>query len=741
MSCTNAMKRRSSHWLVTVTAGSVLIGGLLLSTRTSEPTGVDDQGLRATTEGLDGLESPEWAPARRGVIEPPASVLNTSDKVNVSLLVVSAHDFTPLARSNVQIGGLSRDPVVAEGGEDGRIQIEIPAGQIEEGCIAIVTAPGHCRRMLALYPTGDEVVIALAPASRITVRLVDEHGEAANGILLSLLPPDKSGQPWYSDWQVFDPHCFGPDPVQTMRWLNSAAQRGHWITARKARIPYASTEDVALTLGAPRGREFGVAIRDALDHDEWSQRTDAAGLATWEGVPTGMGYRWGARNAQVISYTPEAEVIAGTFGNGQLVVSSNTAAEDISGPFAVERGASTDLQGVIAMHTGLFGSVPYAEPEPPRRVVVKLFHRASAQEALVHGYDSLSVEQTGWASPEGDFEMHGVRPGSKVLRAWWREAGDQVFFAQSSFELLPGRFKNIGELLAQQGLPVDVAITLVDTMGNRLAVQDHINIVEEGELTLTVLGWDGTETSFPSLDARINARLGASLSLQGVPIGNCTMSLGWNANFEGPKQESVQLVLPPDLRFTTDDTTQVELEVLVRQVVQQGVTARFPPSVMAVRSEMHLVSTSGGQVLREDLRTNRDGTASTGSLGVEAGNYRLLVHTQTLEEAESVESWFGVYEGPLGDGHVEILMQQAASLDGIALSAEGVPLSNKLLFFSSGAHLDAPRTGWTHKVRTRDDGSFLLKGLEPDHVYYSIDELSFRSGPAGSHETQTLKIP
>ena len=184
------------------------------------------------------------------------------------------------------------------------------------------------------------------------------------------------------------------------------------------------------------------------------------------------------------------------------------------------------------------------------------------------------------------------------------------------------------------------------------------------------------------------------------------------------------------------------LEVRAKQVASQTIHAHFPPGVRAARCDINLVGMASGEALRESLRTNREFTLAKGSIVVESGMYRLLVHTQTLVEPDSEESWFGVYEGPLGAGQmIEVSMQQAASFDGTALNSQGQPLANRLLSFASGAHLEAPRPGWTHKVRTGTDGSFHLRGLEPHRRYRSHKGLQFTAGSAGSREAQTLRLP
>ena len=688
------------------------------------------------------LDTPHWGRAVVGAAEPPTVERASGPLRAYQLMVVSAEDYRPVDEARIRIVGLTPDPILAQGDPEGRVALDVPAERSEEGCIAIVEAQGFCRRVVSLYPTAGDIVIALAPAASVSVTLTDERGEPVSGARVRLLPPDVQGGPWRQGWRSFSTRLLGPGASELGSWLESAGKSGHLATAALTGLEHTAPEVLDLTLDAGQGRSFASMYRDALDHEQWVQRTDADGIARWSGLPADVGYRWGAQDAQVTAFAPAAELVPATLEDGMLLVSTDQPAEDVSGPFELLPGQELELEGQVARLTGLYGILPDARPLASERVVLKVFHRSSPEVERVHGYPSLELEHFGWASPAGDFQLEGVRPGSKLLRAWWRESGDRYFFAERHFELAPGDYLDLGAVHARAGSVLEVSLPLVDSMGSRLEVTEHLRPLEPGSLSLTVIGWDGGQTGspFPALQEVLPVDLGATIRLHGMALERSVLSLDWSDTPAWALAAGARLELPADATVQASQQVQVDLPLLLVQTAPQEVVARFPEGTVPMRAEVHVVSLTGQDTFRADLRVDADSSTASGRLQLEPGAYRMLVHSHTLEEPDARGSWVGIHEGTLGTGQrIEIDLVPGAAVEGVALDSSGAPLADETLFFGTGLHLQGARSGWTHKVRTGPDGAFFLRGLEPGRTYASSHGALLTVGEAGSTELRKLQ--
>ncbi|MDB4450675.1 carboxypeptidase-like regulatory domain-containing protein [bacterium] len=690
------------------------------------------------------LDTTPWGRSTVGAAERPAVEQASGPEQAYQLMVVSAEDYGPVADARIRIPGLTQTPIQAQGDPEGRVAFGVPAERSEEGCLAIVEAEGFCRRVVSLYPTAGDVLVALAPAASLAVTLTDERGEPVPGTRVQLLPPDVQGGPWRQGWRSFSTRLLGPGVPEVEGWLERAGENGQAVTAAQTGMAHTATETLDLTLNVGRGRSFDAVYRDALDPERWVQHTDSEGVARWSGLPADAGYRWGAQDAQVTAYEPAAELAPATYEDGMLVVTTDQPAEDVSGPFDLLAGQELELEGHIARLTGVFGIVPDAKPLEGERVVLKVFHRSSPEVERVHGYPSLELEHYGWASPAGDFQLEGVKPGSKLLRAWWREAGNRYFFAERGFELTPGDDLDLGAIHARTGSILEVSLPLVDTLGDRLAAEEYLRPQGPGNLSLTVVGWDGVQSDspFPALQEVLPVDLGSTISLHGMALEQSLLSLDWSDEAVHAKKPGTRIELPGDVEIDAMRQFQVDLPLVLVETATQEVVVRFPEGTTPMRAEVHVVALATNETQRADLRVDAGASTASGRLQLERGPYRLLVHTHTLEEPEARGSWFAVHEGPLGTGEpIELDLVPGAAVEGIARDASGAPLADAYLFFGTGRHLQGERAGWTHKVRTGPDGSFFLRGLEPGRTYASNEGSTLAAGAAGGVAFLTLQAP
>ncbi|MHC4263811.1 MAG: carboxypeptidase-like regulatory domain-containing protein, partial [Planctomycetota bacterium] len=377
----------------------------------------------------------------------------------------------------------------------------------------------------------------------------------------------------------------------------------------------------------------------------------------------------------------------------------------------------------------------------PSRIVAKLFHESTEAEKVQRGYGVRELEQVAWLNDDGFFQFMGVEPGRKMLRVWWQEAGRQYYFAEQIFDLPAGELLDLGNIAIDAGMPLQISLPLVDRAGLPVDAADWVEQPDEGGLVLSVDGWNGTEVEWPSFGASVLAPLGGEMTLHGLPLGHVTIELHTAEEFNLIEGTGASIDLPRQTKVWTTDTSFVELPSVLRHMVSQGIVARFPEGMQPVRGEVHVLSRSSGERHTSDLRRVAGASAAEGGLMLEPGEYTVVVHTQTLEEPESGESWYGTWDGILGAGEtVEVQVRPAATFEGQLVDEQGLPVAGRRLYFASGAFVEGGSQAWTHCVQTDDRGWFQLRGLEPGRTYRSARGLIVAAGGAGEITSGSLTL-
>ena len=628
------------------------------------------------------------------------------------------------------------EPAVAD--SRGVASIGASSELTRDGVVAVVKAPGHCRRMVALYPAdgGDVPAVGLYPSGTLTVRLVDERGKPVVGMPLLLLPPDSSGTPWGEEWRAYRPSLLGPGPELLRERLAPAVREGELVSAQSLGLRSSPPAAPSLEIDALGGHRFLEVFRDSIPHAAWIVESDASGLATWRGLPAVDGYRWGAPAVSVFRHEPERDEPSPRAEDGSISIASSRGSADVSGSFELPPGGEVTLTGVVAVRTAVLGAFPFAAPEPPSRVVVKLFDRGTPDAARARGYEHVAIERSSWAAQDGAFEFTGVRPGRKVLRAWWREEGGHVYLADCAFHLAPGEVRDLGALSARAGASLQVGLELVDGSGTVLDPSTELQPGESPELSLGVIGWPNDPGDYPPVDELIGVRLGEELTIHGLPLGTCILDLDRVDGRGGPGGAGTSLILPREVQVETEHETRARLQVRLERRVRQGLRARFPAGERAVRCEAHFTGAPSSKALRRDLRVAAgDPSLAEGALELASGRYELYVHTDAFGAPETAASLYfsGRLEVSSGDPTpLEVFLEPAATARGVALDRAGVPRANDLLFMGCGAFLEGARPFWTHRLRTDDDGRFTVRGLIPGVRYVTSDGAEFTAGPAGA---------
>ncbi len=675
--------------------------------------------------GIDPLR--HAARVVRGAGVPAPRMPHGGKPDSVTAIVSSTEDYKPVRGARIEVCGRVGGPHVFAGDSRGRVTVPLTSIDPNDGLTVIASAPGYCRRLLTLYPSDVEVVLGLVPSGALEVEIVDEAGDPVPETAVTLLPPRDDGRPWRSNWRGFDARGLGPGPEEVRSWAARAAASGTAVSARELGLPYSPPETPSLIIAGTAAPGFSEAIRDCIGYDKWTVRTDEDGVATWSDIPATGQYQWGAPEARVIEHDPPALAPPAPAETGSIALSTNDPSREISGRFELRKTGVTRFRATIARATRVLGAVVSARPEPPRRVVVKLYHWASSETVRAQGYESIKIEQSAWASrPGGEFDFRGVAPGKKSIKVWWREKDNHIFFGDRVFHLRSGETQDLGVIEPRAGSTVEVDIVLFDESGKRIDPSLHANTIAEGECYLAVVVWPDDRDPGSSPGGRVSVNLGRVTTLHGLPTGKYSFGLSWNDAFSA--HPGTRLRLPEHLEVRVDGNARLQLGIRMERVVSQSIVARAD-GISLARAQAYLMNEGSGEVFKASLRPN--GGQVLGTVELEPGYYRVLVHTQSLTKPGSTSSRIFVEERQLLDGTpLEVDMSPAASVDGIAFDADGLPLANKVLYLASGRHLNHERPTWTHLARTNAQGGFHLSGLEPGHEYRSHRGLTFTAGQA-----------
>ena len=653
----------------------------------------------------------------------------------LSLTVFSSESSAGLGGAVIEILGAPDGLSMVTADVNGEASIPIERFPEQSNRLLVINAQGHVRRMVHLQPSIEDAMIGLFPSARLSIEVHDDLGAPLKGIPVLLLPPDVHGKPWGDEWRMFRTQGLGRGPEE-MRALLAHAGSELELEPLTQELPFSMPEMPESECPSVAGHSINEAFRDCVPQDRWVRTTNEEGIADWSGIPAMEGYHWSTLAGSVIEFEPARKLQVATRESGLITIAGDRQAEDISGGFELVADEELRLKGVVSAHTGLFGVFPEAAPIEGARVVVQLFDLEPEADSIARGYRNQKMEWSGWADERGFFELREVLPGKKLLRSWWREMDNAIYFADRSFSLKAGEYKDLGALLARSGVPYVVHVKLQDTAGQELNPDTHLHRDRDPELYLDVIGWDTHGDRSAKVEQLITIPVATDVTLQGMPDGRAHFSLDWASTFKGPRSRSARLSLPEDVEVSYAEQDRVELAIELVDHVQQRVLASLPQGTRAIRGEAHLQSKSSGKVYRRDLRPARDGSGViAGTLDLPAGSYELYAHTHTMEEPdrrESLSFWGDVEVG--SQGPISIALEPAASIQGVARDGAGEPRANQLVFLSTGSFAEGRRASWTHRVRTDSRGNFLLRGLLSGQVYVTNSGASVKAGPIGALE-------
>ncbi|MEC7584171.1 MAG: hypothetical protein VYE77_07620 [Planctomycetota bacterium] len=703
-------------FLVAIGLVSALLFHRVVLDSSAQPlAGVDAQA--PDVSGAPLISSEGEAVLQRRDIAPSESMV---------LHVVDVRDASPVPGARVRVAAVSG--VVA--GEQwqtsdrmGRVTVDpMPEARVW------VTCGGYVPTAVRVAAVGDEFVVGLEPSGSVMVRFTDARGEPVAGVAARLLVPVAEGPEWGFDWYQgsgLAAWTFDRDLLERKLAIDTQAEE-MWAD-RETVEPYASDAQVDWRLVADNfrdpvqlgaGREVQPKFRPLAERLSLEQVSDARGVVQWSGLPAGTCYRWGLCSPLHARMDPAHENVP-LAGTDRGVRVGEDPVPLLSGQFAVVAEELAEFEVSVEGSASVSGS--FALAAGAGRAQVKLYDLQAVQSERGLFVDSYSQEAFGVSDASGRFRFENVRPGAKLLRAYWHQKEQDFYFATHVLMLAPGEQHDTGMLACAQGNTLSCELELRDRDGREVDAQQWFGRPGmHGVVVVDAFAGDGGISA--SVYEMVGIRLGTSFRLHGLPAGEVAIRATPEPGWEVPQskgriqvhdQEVIHLALP--------HTQEVKLALRVDRLVQRRFRVRYPAGGNLPVVQLFLKSDSSSEV--QSLRVKAPRSASVHEqvvdLWVHPEQHRLLMHSVsgTTGDGQSGASLFGQAEvdfrhsKPGRDPVIEL--QTAASVRGRFVDQDGMPQGGRMLQFSPPEWLDESGRSWIYRCRTANDGSFELGGLPP----------------------------
>ncbi len=592
------------------------------------------------------------------------------------------------------------------------------------GRYALRARAGGFVRTSGWHDVGVEgVTLRLARAGDLTLRFVDERGGPVAGIEAVLLPPIAEGCDWDDSWKAdFSPRGDDCDPP------DEGPRAAPRAIDRSPRV----LDAVALA---------------ALSPGEWRRESSAEGEIRWRDLAPSEGYRWGLLSSgTAVDIRPEHEIPEVVLTETGVLSDGARPPPGLSGRVVVEAGAETEISIDAFRTTEVHGRI--AGPSGGRSsLVVKLFDvtRYGSDSGPAAVQEKLEAHVT--CDATGAFRFRGVKPGEKILRCSWREPRNQVHFAASVFDLMPGESRDVGTMTALPWETVEGIVRIVDGHHRPL---DPRSVLKDPVSPLSVVISVASACSpldrrlAPAVADYVKVEVGVPFALHGVPPGRCHLRLDERVDWPSLESENDRLLDPPVETIMVPESGSVTLDVVVETTMTAFLRLSFPPGIAPFRCEALLLNKLSGRVFRVGVRPPRESGVleATERLEVTAGEYSVLVHSMSISEPGSDANFFAEAHLSLdgvGGATCDLVLEPGARVSGVALGPDGSPKRGQTVAFGWAPWTDGERPDFPYKARCDAEGRFTLRGLPPSRLL--IPQFSAERVPSPrAHEESAATI-
>jgi len=522
----------------------------------------------------------------------------------------------------------------------------------------------------------------LDSSAGLVLRFVDAQGSALEGVEVALLPPVSEGGAFGRDWRLFEP-----------RWLE-LSESG--IDAM--------------------GRRYPAAVVSQSDSIAWRAKSDARGEVAWRGLPAARDWRWGLVTPIAAEVVPVHERLVPNASELGLGVDA-FAPRDVSGPLHLAAGAVRRIELRAARVATVRGQLD--EGTAPGKLAGALLLRRETFPAADGDlpYTQQSQDARAPVDAAGRFIFEDVRPGPKLVQAFWQRPDGAYEFALRACEPAPGEDLDLGRLEARSGsCTLEVDLVLRSSSGERLAASE---LLVDADLPLGLLQLathPGHAPGAMGITEALPVRLGARTRVLGLQPGQLVVGAALHPEAarglrnptlpvrssphhqtELPAAEVLQLVLevgdatPTRFVFFSEEVAQVDALQIVLRDRARGAVNRF--------------SAPGGGTHNE----------LPGMLLLARGTYDLIAFGRGATEDQDMYAEATVEVDATDSAPIRVQLRPAARVVGTLLDAGGLPLAGARVLWSLEPFADERMTAWVYEATADDEGRFELAGVVPGH--------------------------
>lgn len=670
--------RRKPLAICTLTA----LLGLLVLLAPDEPTpltGVSESQLATAAAHSTATTIVGCANATAGTTEDRQLAATCTDAVSVKL--IDATSGNPVPGATVQLAIPTADGYTWTKRESDDRGVVAHANQ-EQPALLAITHPDYAPELIpAAFALGEQVV-TLQPGATLRLHFVDSDGEPMSGVTAHLLPPVVSGRDWAASWRLATDAKQWPAPLRRHVGQDLIKRvRDGWDLPTKQVV--ATRYDL---------------LRDTVLHP---QSSDAHGFVTFDQLPAAATWRWGAASS-LVTMTPEHESATRSI-NRSIRSSTGDEVRNLSGAFELAPGQRRELTVTVSHGATIIGRIPTNDAH--LRPQVKLYHLSYIQSSEGPSAVELVPEGFTTAADDGTFGFAGMRPGAKVVRAYWRDSECDYVFVSRAAHVAERETHDLGSVHALPGT-FTIKVPLQDRQQRSLDPQDVIGNVRPDAL-VQVEAWRQEGDLIDSILEIITVPVAREVRFHGFANGSlrlkATYGLGWPEMTGGRR-----IVASPQQRLSLPRQERIDLPLTVEARVLCQLALQAPPGPVAAL-ELWARPLHGGEAERMSIAAEPSGRARTVTMKLLPEPYEVLIRTPRGNRERAL---VGTRVIDFGQERRQTMQLRAgAAVTGVLATVSGKPLANTRMSWAPEGWQRSGSPLWLLSAETDGDGRFELAAL------------------------------
>ena len=533
---------------------------------------------------------------------------------------------------------------------------------------------------------GGEQVVALQPGASLRLRFVDGSGEPMAGVAAHLLPPILSGRKWRANWREATVPEQWSEPLlgNTAEDLLEQVGRGWSLPMQRV---LASQYDL---------------LRESL---LVANESDARGYITFAQLPAALSWRWGTPS-RLVQVSPDHESVTATVGRG-IRTRTGDAISNLSGAIALAPGEQREITVTVSRGATIVGCIPAIGAH--LRPQVKLYHLSRVRSA--QGPSAVELLPAGFTTTaeDGTFGFAGIRPGAKIVRAFWRDTEHDYVFVSRAAHVAEGDRHDLGLVQALTGT-FTIKVPLQDRQQRPIDPQTVIGDARPAAL-VQVEAWRQEGDLIDSILEIVSVPVAREVRFHGFPDG--TLRLKATYGLDWPELTGGRRIVPaPEQKLSLPTATRLDLPLTVETRVACQLSLQAPRGPVAAL-ELWARPLLGGSPQRMAIPADPAGRARLITMKLLPEPYELLVRAT------------GDARGDAGSGALvghrvvdfsaerrhSLLLCAGAVVSGVCRNVRGLPIANTRLSWAPEGWQRSGNPVWLLSAETDERGQFVLAGL------------------------------